>query len=85
MTPRALNKSKKSPKTTSTALGPYMKKKRLAAGMSLQKVAAYLEVSVKEIEQYEAGKKSIPLNRVYALSNCLNISPDEVTRLLNLG
>jgi hypothetical protein len=78
-------KVKKSHPRVSKTLGSFFKSKRLEAGIAIEAVAEYLEVSPLEFEAYESGVKSIPLNRVYALSNFLNISPEEITRMVNFG
>lgn len=55
---------------------------RVAAGLPLHDVANYVGVTVELLERFEAGVQSIPLHHVYALANCLNISPRDV---LDLG
>ena len=63
--------------------GIFLKSKRLLAKRSKKEVADYLEISPKNVQDYEAGILKIPLNHVRALSNCLNIPPDEIIEVFN--
>ena len=66
------------------AMGAFFRYKRLAAGISEKQVCHYLGLpSEMTLRSYEAGKASIPLNQMYALSNCLNIAPDEIMDLMH--
>ncbi len=63
-------------------LGHFLKKKRLKAKQTLAATAAYLEISDKLLTEYEEGLRAIPLMRVYAFSNFLNVSPTEIMQLI---
>jgi transcriptional regulator with XRE-family HTH domain len=56
---------------------------RIAAGLDQAKVALELGLpSVSVLEDYESGKKAIPLYEIFALTNILNIPPEEVLDLV---
>jgi transcriptional regulator with XRE-family HTH domain len=76
------NKRQPSPYSRSTELGEFFKNKRLQAGLSSEMVASYLGISQEVLENYELGLSTIPLNHIYGLSNCLNISPDLIVKKL---
>jgi transcriptional regulator with XRE-family HTH domain len=66
----------------SAHLAKMVRDARLAAQMSIHEVAGYLGVSEDVLARFETGKQPIPLHHVFALANCLNISPRLV---LDLG
>lgn len=63
-------------------LGKFLQRQRLQASKSKQEVASYLNVTPETLSAYENGTRQIPLQDIYALSNCLNIDPDLILRLL---
>lgn len=63
-------------------LAALIRNARLDAQLSEETVAQYVGVSISTLKAYETATKSIPLSHVYALSNCLNISPDVIVQLL---
>ena len=68
----------------SAGVGAIFRLRRLELGLEEKTVALYLtNVSVERIQNYETGKCEIPLSDVYALSNCLNVSPRIITQLLS--
>jgi hypothetical protein len=57
--------------------------RRIAAGLDQAKAAAELGLpSTALLEDYESGKKAIPLDEIFALTNILNIPPEEVMDLV---
>lgn len=62
--------------------GRFIRQKRLETGLSEHEVSEYLGATAQTILSYETGEKAIPLNRVYALANCLNISPEMIMKKL---
>jgi len=81
-TRRTQNKARRSCCST-PGLGSLFKKSRLERGVSIEKVAAYLEISEREVIGYEEEHKNIPLRHIYGLSNCLGVDPDLVLRFLH--
>jgi hypothetical protein len=70
-------------KTTNPELGPLFKKCRIDAGLTVEAVAAHLQITVEEFEWYESGIEPIPFSCIHALSKYLNAPTMEVMRLLN--
>jgi transcriptional regulator with XRE-family HTH domain len=62
--------------------GQFIQSQRLALGYTELVVSSYLECSDDVLRSYEAGEQSIPLNKIYALANCLNIEPNLITTKL---
>ena len=62
--------------------GGFLKSKRLESGLSIEVVTGYIGASEDLLIAYESGERPVPLNKIYALSNCLSISPDEITDLV---
>lgn len=67
----------------SAEIGKMVREKRNETGLQLKEVAKYIGVSPLVLEAYESGVKRIPMNHIYALSNCLDISPAKIMRLLS--
>ncbi len=63
--------------------GRFFRERRIRALLTEEEVSNYLGVSVQMLRAYELGLSPIPLDNVYALSNCLNIPPDEVMELFH--
>lgn len=63
--------------------GRFFRQKRLDAAISQETIADYLGITVREVVLFESGKKSIPLHFAFALSNCLNIPPEELLSLFH--
>lgn len=64
-------------------IGLFFRNQREQSGMSCVDVANVLEtVSDSEIEAFEQGHGSIALDDLFALTNLLNVDPDDVLRLL---
>lgn len=70
-------------KTVSSAIGTLIRDARVSAKMSKECVAKYLEISPSILDAYESGARSIPLSHIYALSNCLNISPAVILKTIS--
>jgi transcriptional regulator with XRE-family HTH domain len=65
-------------------IGALFKGKRIEAGISEREVADYLGgLSLKTLHLYESGRKAIPLSHIFALSNCLNVSPRVISELVS--
>ncbi len=80
------NLSKKKQKKEGTfwsRFGLFLRQKRLESGLAEKKICDYIGTSVETLRAYEAGEKPIPLNRIYALANCLNIPPEVVLNHLS--
>ncbi|MCO5142226.1 MAG: helix-turn-helix domain-containing protein [Oligoflexia bacterium] len=63
--------------------GSFVKSKREQLGFCEDDVARYLGVSVDELRTIEGGRMSPPLNQLYALSNCLNIDPKFILKMVD--
>ena len=64
-------------------IAAFFRERRLASGLSLEQVATSIEhVEVSELEGYEAGISPIPLDLIFALTNVLNIAPEDVMNLI---
>jgi hypothetical protein len=83
--------SKRSPSTDSmgacqqrgSKIATFFQAHRIAAGLDQAKVALELGLpSVSVLEDFESGKKAIPLDEIFALTNILNIPPEEVRDLV---
>lgn len=61
-------------------IGLFLRHYRELAGLSLAEVSGLVEVNQEELARHEAGEASVPLDLIFALSNVLNIPPDEVVR-----
>jgi transcriptional regulator with XRE-family HTH domain len=65
------------------AIGEFIRQSREEAGLTEAAVVDYLgDISVETLKAYECGERSIPLNHLYALSNCLNVSPSAIVSLI---
>lgn len=62
-------------------IGLFLRHYRELAGLDLAQVAQLIEIEPAELSRYEAGELNIPLDYVFALSNVLNIPPEEVVRV----
>lgn len=70
-------------KRANESLGVFLKNKRVLSKISKTVVCNYLMIDSEEVlDAYESGTKTIPLKHVYALSNCLNISPEETLTMI---
>jgi transcriptional regulator with XRE-family HTH domain len=68
----------------SAKIGKFFHERRLAAGLSLETVAIELSLEVSaDLQAYENGQKAIPLDEIFALTNILNIPPDDVIDLIH--
>lgn len=64
-------------------LGAYFHAHRLALGVSEMSVVHALDLcSLETLIRYEAGRAVIPLEDVYALTNLLNLAPEDVMDLI---
>lgn len=79
--PQERNSAKKT--SVSQELGLLFKNQRLNMSMPEEQVASYLGISKETLLAYESGTRTIPLTHIYALSNCLNIDPKAVLKLIN--
>jgi transcriptional regulator with XRE-family HTH domain len=70
-------------KTTNPELGPFFKKLRIQAKITIEAMAAHLQISVEDVESYESGVEPIPFNHIHALASSLNASEAEVLRLIS--
>ena len=79
--PSSSNTAAGQPKCTKVA--SFFRARRVAAGLSQAQVALELGLtSASLLDDYELGKKSIPLDEIFALTNILNIPPEEVIDLV---
>jgi predicted transcriptional regulator len=65
------------------AIGIYFGDQRQKAQLGLQELAQALSVEVETIIAYETGAKPIPLDDVFALTNTLNLAPEDVLSLVS--
>ncbi len=67
----------------SARVGSFLRDKRISAGVSEWEILQYMpDMTLNEIRDYESGRKAIPVSYVYAMSNRLNIAPQEIQQLL---
>lgn len=67
----------------SELIGALIKRARLEQGLTRAEVARYLgDQNEDTLALYESGRKSIPVCDIYALANCLNISPRLIQKLI---
>lgn len=61
----------------------FFKARRLASGLTLQQVSEALRLRDPEVvRRYEVGEIGIPLDDIFALTNLLNVPPEEVMALI---
>ena len=64
-------------------IADFFRKHRLLSNLSLEQVRESLELdSIVVVSAYENGERSIPLEDLFALTNLLNIPPEEVLALV---
>ncbi len=65
------------------AIAKFFKDHRLSSGLSVDQVAKGLNLDqTKTVESYESGTVAIPLEDIFALTNLLNIPPEDVLALI---
>ena len=65
-------------------IAAFFRKRRGESGLSLEIVArelGYEDSSI--VAEYEAGTRDIPLEDIFALTNLLNIAPEDVMSLVH--
>ena len=65
----------------STELAQLILESRRRSGFSAQDVADYLDISAEQLIAYESGQLAIPMDKIYAIANCLNISPRDILEI----
>ncbi len=65
------------------ALAKLVHQKRMESRLTEAAVASYVGISPIVLAAYEAGIRRIPMNHLYALSNCLNISPAAICLIVH--
>ena len=74
------------PKTDDTRrsqIAAFFKSHRLKSGLTADAVARDLALeSVELLLAYESGAEAIPLDEIFALTNLLNIAPEDVLALI---
>lgn len=69
---------------SSGQIAEFFRRHREAAGLSPEMVAKELGLnSTDELLAYENGTQRIPLDEIFALTNVLNISPEDVLTLIH--
>jgi transcriptional regulator with XRE-family HTH domain len=63
-------------------LGDFFRQSRVSQERTLEEVAASVGLSAFELDRYEQNRCEIPFDMVFALSNVLNIRPNEVIQLM---
>lgn len=65
-------------------IGNFFRMRRLEAGVSAETVAKELELASTDVLMaYETGRVSMPVDDIFALTNLLNIPPEEVMELVH--
>jgi transcriptional regulator with XRE-family HTH domain len=65
-------------------IGAFFRQRRLGADLSMEMVAKELELESPEVLlAYETGKVSIPVDDIFALTNLLNVPPEDVMELVH--
>lgn len=90
-TPRDLDSSSTLPETSDSLafqkrrqLGAFFRAHRLEARLSEADVARALDLETDEtVMAYESGRLSMPVEDVYALTNLLNLAPEDVMDLIH--
>lgn len=62
--------------------GTYIRNRRQELGFKEVDVAQYMGVRIDKFYEIEKGNINLPLNKLYALSNCLNIDPKIVINMV---
>jgi transcriptional regulator with XRE-family HTH domain len=66
-------------------IADFFRTKRLASRLTLEHVSAELGLNgTQTLLDYESGAISIPLDEIFALTNLLNVAPEEVMALILL-
>ena len=65
---------KKSPNTTDTHVGNRVRERRLALGMTQQKLAEAVDLTFQQIQKYEKGTNRIGGSRLQQFANILKVS-----------
>lgn len=64
-------------------IGTFFRERRELAGLSVEAVAKELDLESSTIlVAYESGRLSIPVDDVFAMTNILNIPPEDVMELI---
>lgn len=71
-------KSKTLESEPSRRIGDFLRRSRREQARTPEEVAGYLGISPALLEDYESGEVELPLFQIYALANCLNLSPERV-------
>jgi transcriptional regulator with XRE-family HTH domain len=62
-------------------LGQFFRESRINSGLSIEELSGRLgDIDAQTLHSYESSETPIPLEDVYALTNTLNLSPEEVLR-----
>lgn len=65
-------------------IGRFFAERRLQAGLTTADVAKELDLESSDIvEAYETGKVGIPVEDIFAMTNLMNIPPEEVMELIH--
>jgi ribosome-binding protein aMBF1 (putative translation factor) len=64
-------------------VGQFFRDRRLAAGLSVEHLASELGLPSPEVlTDFETGAQPIPLDTIFAMTNVLNIPPEDVIELI---
>ncbi len=68
----------------SRRLGDFFRSHRQSEGLTLEQVTTALELeSIEVLVGYESGRLAMPLEDVFALTNLLNVAPEDVMDLVH--
>ncbi len=70
-----VNIQKKSPKAEDVAIGEKIKARRMALGMSQEKLAEQLGVTFQQVQKYENGTNRVSVSRMLQIAAALNAPP----------
>jgi transcriptional regulator with XRE-family HTH domain len=80
----ALAASPESEADRRSKIGSFFRARRLSANLSPETVAQELELeSATVLLAYESGRASMPVDDIFALTNLLNIPPEDVMELVH--
>ncbi len=64
-------------------LNEFLRERRESSGRSLEGMATLLKIPVERLTAYELGNKSVPLDELWAICNCLRLKSDDLIELFD--
>jgi ribosome-binding protein aMBF1 (putative translation factor) len=77
------NKNKINSSINWDRLGRFFAKARCESGLSESEMVKECEMSQKTLRSFESGEKGISMDKLFCLSNVLNISPSKLLTMIH--